>query len=269
MGGRAMLQVSEMAPGGRKAPSHVPSHKSKVHSHAPSHASKGKANSTRLTKKSKTKAKTPDASNVALSQSGYKTIADTCCNYEMEEFIRRQVLADDLQVCAEGGLQGMVPYHTCENKQNYSMFQKEIAASQSGACAWTAPKGSACKKMSKACGATADPMGHRRRNCGRNDNSQNLDLEMQNAATNEFEESKCGTHQQFADVSADGGTIKSCSIKGDITANETAKVACLNECCLTTDCIGIVVKKTGTSLQKNFEEADSTDGAIAFLHRQR
>merc|ERR1719183_45628 len=269
MGGRAMLQVSEMAPGGRKAPSHVPSHKSKVHSHAPSHASKGKANSTRLTKKSKTKAKTPDASNVALSQSGYKTIADTCCNYEMEEFIRRQVMADDLVVCAEGGLQGMVPYHTCENKQNYSMFQKEIAASQSGACAWTAPKGSACKKMSKACGATADPMGHRRRNCGRNDNSQNLDLEMQNAATNEFEDSKCGTHQKYTDVESAAGVLKNCKIPGDLSENTTAVRACLDECCGTTSCIGVSVKPGGTTLQKSFEDAEPVDGSIAYLHRQR
>merc|ERR1719183_91738 len=71
--------------------------------------------------KSKAKAKTPDASNVALSNSGYKTIADMCCNYEMEEYIRRIVVSEDLKVCNEGGLQGSVPFYTCENKQNYSV----------------------------------------------------------------------------------------------------------------------------------------------------
>mmetsp|Transcript_71726 Transcript_71726/g.118785 ORF Transcript_71726/g.118785 Transcript_71726/m.118785 type:complete len:304 (+) Transcript_71726:96-1007(+) len=270
MGGHAMLQVSESAPHGRKAPSHVPSHKSKVHSHTRSHESPVKSNSTRLTLKSKAEAKTPDASNVPLSSSGYKTIADMCCNYEMEEFIRRAVAADDLKICNEGGLEGMVPFHTCENKQNYSILQKELAASSSGACAWTAPVDGACKKISKACGSTtADPMSHRRRNCGRNDNSQDLDLEMQNAATQEFVDSKCGTHQKFTDVESAAGILKACSITGDISENQTAMTACLNECCQTDECIGISVKADGTSLQKNFDSAEAAEGSVAYLHRQR
>jgi len=270
MGGHAMLQVSESAPHGRKSPSHVPSHKSKVHSHAPSHESPVKSNSTRLTLKSKAEAKTPDASNVPLSSSGYKTIADMCCNYEMEEFIRRAVAADDLKICNEGGLEGMVPYHTCENKQNYSILGTEITSSQSGACAWTAPVGEACKKISKACGSqTADPMSHRRRNCGRNDNSQDLDLEMQNAATQEFEDSKCGTHQKYSDVESSAGVLKSCKLTGDISENQTAIKACLNECCDTSTCIGISVKSSGTTLQKSFADAEQADGSISYLHRQR
>mmetsp|Transcript_77201 Transcript_77201/g.146909 ORF Transcript_77201/g.146909 Transcript_77201/m.146909 type:complete len:304 (+) Transcript_77201:106-1017(+) len=270
MGGHAMLQVSESAPHGRKSPSHVPSHKSEVHSHAPSHESKVKTNSTQLTAKSKAKAKTPDASNVALSQSGYKTIADMCCNYEMEEYIRRVVLSEDLKICSEGGLEGMVPYHTCENKQNYSILQKEIAASSSGACPWTAPADEACKKISKACGSqTADPMTHRRRNCGRNDNSQDLDLEMQNAATQEFTESKCGTHQKYTDVESTAGVLKSCKIKGDITDNSTAIKTCLDECCDTSSCIGITVSEGGTTLQQSFEDSEASEGSIAYLHRQR
>mmetsp|Transcript_150633 Transcript_150633/g.276711 ORF Transcript_150633/g.276711 Transcript_150633/m.276711 type:complete len:290 (+) Transcript_150633:96-965(+) len=255
--GRAMMQLSG-GPTKKSGPKDAPAQKSKP-----------TTKTTKLSKKSNSTAKTPDASNVALSNSGYKTIAAMCCNYEMEEYIRRIVMSENLKVCSEGGLEGTVPYYTCENKQNYSMLLAEVKASGTGTCPWTAPKGGSCKKISKACSATSDPMSHRRRNCGRNDNSQDLDLEMQNAATNEFVESKCGTHQQYSDVSADGGIIKSCSITGDITSNSTALNLCLNECCVVDDCIGIVVKKSGTSLQKNFDEAESDSGAIAYLHRQR
>jgi len=256
--GRAMMQVSGS-----------PVRKSKA---TPKGApvAKGKA-SVNATKKSKSKSetKTPDASNVALSNSGYKTIAAMCCNYEMEEYIRRIVDAEDLKVCVEGGLEGTVPYFTCENVQNYTMLLKEIKASSSGSCPWTAPEGENCKKISKACGSTSDPMSHRRRNCGRNDNSQDLDLEMQNAATNEFVESKCGTHQQFTDVKSDTGVIKSCSISGDISGNSTATKACLDECCVTTDCIGVVITPDGAFLQKNFDDAEVSDSSFAYLHRQR
>merc|ERR1719217_1985610 len=101
------------------------------------------------------------------------------------------------------------------------MLLSEIKDSSTGACPWTAPKDGACKKMSKACGSTSDPMSHRRRNCGRNDNSKNLDLEMQNAATNEFEDSKCGTHQKYTDVESPTGVLKACKITGDLTENTT------------------------------------------------
>merc|ERR1719491_357749 len=253
-GGHAMLQTSDMAPGGRKVPA-----RSKA---------KAPVNAKSKTKKSK-KAKSPDASNVALTNGGYGTIADMCCNYEMEEYVRRLVMSKNLKVCDEGGLQGIVPYHSCENKQNLTVLQKELSSASSGACAWVAPKSGSCKKMSKSCGQAADPMSHRRRNCGRNDNSQDLDLEMQNAATQEFSESKCGTHQLYSDIKSSSGVLKKCKLKGDLTENSTAVQVCVNECCSTDKCIGIVVSNSGTTLQKSFENAEPSEGSVAYLHRQR
>lgn len=215
------------------------------------------------------KAKSPDASNVALSEGGYSTIAAMCCNYEMEEYIRRVVVSEDLKVCDEGGMQGMVPWFACESAQNYSVLLKEVTAATSGSCAWAADKSASCKKKSKACGAPADPMSHRRRNCGRNDNSQDLDLAMQNAATNEFVESSCGTHQQFTDVASKTGELGACKVKGDITGNATALKMCLNQCCTAPKCIGISVKPSGTTLQTSFDDAEVDSGSMSYLHRQR
>merc|ERR1719491_2059977 len=148
----------------------------------------------------------------------------------------------------------MVPYFSCENKQNYSRLLTEIKASSSGLCPWAATKSESCKKLSKSCGAPMDPMSHRRRNCGRNDNSQNLDLAMQNAATNEFVESSCGTHQQYTDVSSATGELGPCKLKGDIIGNQTAMKLCMNQCCAAPKCIGISMQPTGTTLQTSFDD---------------
>lgn len=248
--GSAMLQVSD---------NYVASPKGKT----PTKAKEATKN------KGKSKAKTPDASNVAMSNSGYQTIADMCCNYEMEEFIRRTTLHENMKVCDEGGLQGIVPYFSCENKQNYSKLLTEVKSSTTGLCPWAAKKTESCKKLSKSCGAPADPMSHRRRNCGRNDNSQNLDLEMQNAATNEFVESACGTHQQYTDVGSTAGVVGSCKLKGDIRGNSTALRMCLKQCCETDSCIGLALTAEGTTLQENFQEASTDAGTVSYLHRQR
>jgi len=215
------------------------------------------------------KTKTPDASNVALGESGYSTIAALCCNYEMEEYIRRVAGNEKLKVCDEGGLQGIVPFFVCENAQNYTVLLREVKAATTGTCAWAAPSSGSCKKKSRACGAPADPMSHRRRNCGRNDNSQNLDLAMQNAATNEFVESNCGTHQQYTDVSSATGELGPCRLKGNIIGNQTAMKLCLNQCCSAPDCIGISMKPTGTTLQTSFDDAEVSSGSVSYLHRQR
>jgi len=252
--GSAMLQVSDnhlATPKGRGKPSEKETQKSKVKS------------------KGTSKAKTPDAANVALGAPGYATIANMCCPYEMEEFVRRAAASENMKICDEGGLQGIVPYFSCENKQNYSMLLAEIKDSSSGLCPWAAKKSESCKKLSGSCSAPINPMSHRRRNCGRNDNSLNLDLEMQNAATNEFIESVCGTHQQYTDVASISGVLSLCKLKGDIRGNSTALRICLKECCYADSCIGISMTSEGTALMENFDNTKTDSGAISYLHRQR
>jgi len=258
--GRALLQVSDSSLATPKK--HSP--REKGHSHPAQKKSKGKGKLAKVKK-----AKTPDASNVALSESGYKTIASMCCSYEMEEFIRRVVGNENMKVCDEGGLQGMVPWHACEAKQNFTVLMQEINEASTGLCPFVASKGEECKKVTKSCGVSVDPMSHRRRNCGRNDVSQNLDLVMQNAATNEFVDSWCGVHQQYSDVIATAGILKTCSIGGNIKGNQTAMKLCLKECCKTDGCIGIATSSLGTTLQSGFADALVAEGTIAYLHRQR
>jgi len=309
MSGRAMLQVSEssLAPVHSHAPQNkskgkstgdAPQNKSKGNStlDAPQNKTKGKSTSdapdknkgkgTSLSKgkgkvpvnasskikgnktKSKSKSGDPDASTVSLNQAGYKAISGLCCNYEMEEFIRRIVSTEKLKVCDEGGLQGVAPFHTCENAQNYSLLLKEVLQGTSGLCPWTGSETGACKKGSGSCGGPTDPMSHRRRNCGRN--VADVSMVMQNAATNEFTESVCGTHQQYSDIGlAQTEILQDCTLTGDIRKNVSAIKKCLNQCCTTKECQGISATATGTVLAKSFENAVTSDGSIAYLHRQR
>jgi len=256
--GHAMLQVSDSSVATPKK------HSPKEHSHPAQKKTTGKGKL-----KTEKKAKTPDASNVALSESGYKTIADLCCAYEMEEFIRRGVAHENMKVCDEGGLQGLVAWHSCEAKQNYTTLLTEINDGDHGLCPWVAPKETSCKKVTKSCGVTTDPMSHRRRNCGRNDNSKNLDLVMQNAATNEFFDSICGVHQQYTDVLSTAGQLKECKLTGDLKGNSTALRVCLKECCYLDGCVGISSTSEGVMLHKNFDDSVIAPGVVVYLHRQR
>jgi len=304
-----MLQVTEKAaPSSRKVKSHTSGHSSKATAH-PSRAIRTSSshavrhNSTVATKVSKSnsskaasnisksrfipggqefsqlfngkykkthkykKTEKVDVSTSTLSESGYHAVANVCCNYEMEEFIRRLVKSKNLKVCDEGGLQGIVPWHACENVQNFSILEKEIIIGQTGACSWVAKEKESCKKMSAACGKASDPMSHRRRNCGRN--MHQLELDMQNAATQEFRESKCGTHQKYQDVKSQTGVLKFCKNKGNIMSNATAIKECMDECCDTSGCIGISVRSKSTTLQRSFANAKVSDGSLVYLHRQR
>merc|ERR1719221_1438043 len=53
-------------------------------------------------------------STADLTEEGYAAVAGTCCTSDMEEFARRVVADLGLVVCNEGGLSGVVGYHTCE-----------------------------------------------------------------------------------------------------------------------------------------------------------
>merc|ERR1719237_205180 len=49
-----------------------------------------------------------------LTEEGYAAVAATCCVADMEEFARRVVQSLGREICNEGGLSGLIGYHTCE-----------------------------------------------------------------------------------------------------------------------------------------------------------
>merc|ERR1740123_1422357 len=101
-----------------------------------------------------------------LNEDGYAEVAGSCCVSGMEQFARRVVKDLGLVVCHEGGLAGMIGYHTCgaQGVQSYVKLQNDIKGSASGPCAWVAEPGY-CPDIDFAdCGSYPDDF-HRRRVC--------------------------------------------------------------------------------------------------------
>jgi len=108
-----------------------------------------------------------------LTEDGYYQLAQCCCNYEMEEYVRRVIQDENLQLCYEGGLQGLVPWYSCsEGSQSLARMREELleATQARGAtCPYIEEQGKSCvQPMPAACGSHPRPISHRRRTCGRN-----------------------------------------------------------------------------------------------------
>jgi len=100
-----------------------------------------------------------------LSEAGYQTVAATCCNYQMEEFIRRVIDDIGLELCGEGGLMGMVPYYSCEKGiQDYATLRKNVVDQKDGECPMASLPGQ-CPADTSSCPGWDIPNAHRRRTC--------------------------------------------------------------------------------------------------------
>jgi hypothetical protein len=105
-----------------------------------------------------------------LNEEGYTKVAQRCCRFEMEQFVRRVIDQQFFFVCDEGGLVGLLHWYDCVNDdQTYERLTQEIAFAQSGApCPWLGKKGSDCPPRGPNCksadGPEPDgPAAHRRR----------------------------------------------------------------------------------------------------------
>jgi hypothetical protein len=102
-----------------------------------------------------------------LDEDGYQTTAATCCNYQMETFIRRLIDSMDLELCGEGELMGFVPYFSCEKGiQDFNTLYQELTdgPARTAKCPVAAVAGE-CPTDTTGCPGEPDPTYHRRRNC--------------------------------------------------------------------------------------------------------
>jgi len=100
-----------------------------------------------------------------LDEGGFQIVSATCCNYQMEEFTRRVVLDLGLELCGEGGLNGLVPFYTCTGgAQDYDTMRNDIISQASSACAVAAAPGG-CSADTSSCPGSEDVTAHRRRTC--------------------------------------------------------------------------------------------------------
>jgi len=104
-----------------------------------------------------------------LDNEGYQAVAKTCCQLEMEMFVRRVIESLSLDLCDEGGLLSLLPlYATCGSGANdFAALRDHISsAAQPGACSFVAGSGSCpASKRSPVCMGGVPEASHRRRHC--------------------------------------------------------------------------------------------------------
>lgn len=88
----------------------------------------------------------------SLDEEGYQIVASQCCHHEMAEYIRRVVHNDGFQVCNEGGLQGTVPFYTCQKgPRTYAALVADILRNSASKCPWVGRAGVDCPMMNEDC----------------------------------------------------------------------------------------------------------------------
>jgi FkbM family methyltransferase len=107
-----------------------------------------------------------------LDAKGYDAVADSCCELEMELFLRRFIDGLGLEICDEDALLSILLQHSsCEGeeheKRGFMHLQKDVnKATAPEKCAFVAPPGS-CPKGGRPRGCLPDVKTayHRRRQC--------------------------------------------------------------------------------------------------------
>jgi len=93
----------------------------------------------------------PSGAAAPLDEDGYSSVADRCCQAEMQVFIQRQVTELKLEVCDAAGLLGIVPYHSCEaGPQTFAKLSADLLADSEERCTWVASPGN-CKPRPPDC----------------------------------------------------------------------------------------------------------------------
>jgi len=104
-----------------------------------------------------------------LDNKGYQTVVDSCCQLEMELFIRRFIDGLGLEICDEDGLLSLLFQHSqCERERSdVATLEGDVKeATAPKKCAFVAPPGSCPKgRMPRECLAGMKPTYHRRRQC--------------------------------------------------------------------------------------------------------
>jgi len=83
----------------------------------------------------------PSGASAPLSEVGYTAVADRCCQAEMVEFLRRQLVNMGYDVCDEGGLYGVAQFHSCSERQSFDKLGTDILEDWDSRCTYLAKTG--------------------------------------------------------------------------------------------------------------------------------
>jgi len=101
----------------------------------------------------------PSGAAAPLNEDGYAAVADRCCQAEMVEFIRRQVVNQGFEVCDDDGLMGIAPYHSCaKGPQTFDALTANLLKDSENRCRWLAPTGACAKRPADCPQFTTEPI---------------------------------------------------------------------------------------------------------------
>lgn len=83
----------------------------------------------------------PSGASAPLNEVGYTAVADRCCSAEMTAFVSRTIVSMDHEVCDEGGLTGLVKFHSCANRQSFDKLGADILKDWGERCTYLAQTG--------------------------------------------------------------------------------------------------------------------------------
>jgi len=96
-----------------------------------------------------------------LTDEGFNKIRDLCCSEEMQAFIERMIAKEEMKVCIEGGLAGLVIWYDCANDDLADDFTKlkadlVAAADPANDCPWLGEMGAQCQPAKATCSSFPD-----------------------------------------------------------------------------------------------------------------
>jgi len=101
----------------------------------------------------------PSGAAAPLNEDGYAAVADRCCQAEMVEFIRRQVLNLGFEVCNEDGVMGMAPYHSCQKgPQTFDKLTADLIKDSTQRCRWLDSTGKCAPRPEDCPQYTTEPI---------------------------------------------------------------------------------------------------------------
>lgn len=106
----------------------------------------------------------------SLDDKGFQVVANTCCQLEMELYIRRAISSLGLELCDESSILAMLPmYNTCgTDAHDYATLVQHIRSGvPPNPCAFVAPAGTcpAGRRGAECQDVDPEPASHRRRQC--------------------------------------------------------------------------------------------------------
>jgi len=93
----------------------------------------------------------PSGAAAPLSNVGYFAVADRNCQGEMRQFIERQLINLNYQVCDESGLFGIVIHHSRPLLQTFDKLTADILRDASERCTWLANSNEECQPRPDDC----------------------------------------------------------------------------------------------------------------------